>query len=512
MSIKDKLVKAVSKLVPTKLLTLYDHRQEPSSVAPSLNVDVVHGIFDTAQSGDTRDLFSLYRDMILSDSHSQGEFSKRKLAVLGDQMSLHGYIKDDAADDAAAIDVKAAIESCTGWTFSLAHLMDGCLYPLSIVEKQYRPVAGGYELQRLIPVPYHLLDYTTGVLKIRDVDPSTRMPMATVHDPDPNRYIIHRGHLLSTPDNWGGPMRSIVWWWLLSTMDREWWARFLDRYGSPFLVGKYDQTDDASRGTLQSAFSYALKIGGLVISKETEVEIQQAAASDSGEAYSNFIDLCQNEKSKLIIGQVLSSDAQATGMGSGVAALHSAVRGDIRIFDAAMLAETLRDQLFTQIVEINGLSGTAPKCQFGQPTTDEEAKVSGEILAALAKAGLEVTDPGISILSDKVGIPLQRNSTTPSVPFSVSTYAADDPRGAREAAIHAAHSAGDAIAGEGSADLSQAFRGRYAPVARIIRESRSASECQDRIAAYFTDLPPGQIANLLSEALEAFTANAAASL
>ena len=47
--------------------------------------------------------------------------------------------------------------------------------------------------------------------------------------------------LTSVPDNWGGPMRSIIFWWLLGHMGRDWWARYLDKYGSPFVVGKYDQ-------------------------------------------------------------------------------------------------------------------------------------------------------------------------------------------------------------------------------------------------------------------------------
>ena len=91
--------------------------------------------------------------------------------------------------------------------------------------------------------------------------------------------------MLTTPDNRGGPMRSLVFWWLLSSMGRDWWARFLDKYGSPFLVGKYDQADDASRGVLERAFQWAVRVGGIVVSKQTEVEIIQASASQSGDAF-----------------------------------------------------------------------------------------------------------------------------------------------------------------------------------------------------------------------------------
>ena len=90
-------------------------------------------------------------------------------------------------------------------------------------------------------------------------------------------------------------MRSILFWWLLGVMDRDWWSRFLDRYGSPFLVGKYEQTDDQSRTTLERAFSAAVKIGGLVVSKDTDVEIKQAASQSAGEAFEKFYTISRRE-------------------------------------------------------------------------------------------------------------------------------------------------------------------------------------------------------------------------
>lgn len=53
-------------------------------------------------------------------------------------------------------------------------------------------------------------------------------------DADATRYIIHRGHVMPTPDTWGGPARALLFWWLLSSMSREWWSQFLERYGQPF--------------------------------------------------------------------------------------------------------------------------------------------------------------------------------------------------------------------------------------------------------------------------------------
>ena len=111
-------------------------------------------------------------------------------------------------------------------------------------------------------------------------------------------------------------MRSLVFWWFFGAMDRESWARFIDRYGSP--LGKYDQADDESRTVLERAFNQATKLFGVVISKETEVELMQASAAPTGEAFEKFHDIACREKSKLIVGQTGSQNTKSTGLGSGV--------------------------------------------------------------------------------------------------------------------------------------------------------------------------------------------------
>jgi phage gp29-like protein len=281
-------------------------------------------------------------------------------------------------------------------------------------------------------------------------------------------------------------------------MDRGWWARFLERFGAPFLVGKYDQADDASRRILERAFDFATKIGGLVVSRETEVEIKQAAGTNSGDGYERFLTICQREKSKLIIGQTLSAEAQSTGMNSGQSSAHEAVRDDIREFDAMMLSTTLRTRLFNQLMEINRVPGHTPNILWGGESA-KEAGLTGTMLQALAQAGLRVTDKGIPTLSKKLGIPVERSPTPAApVPF-VTTFAVPPP--APELADL------DRVATAGAADLAAAFRGELAPVATIIRESRTARECEERLREFTAAWKPDRSASVLEQALTAYAAN-----
>ncbi len=517
LTVAQRIAAFFTNLIPFSKRTAYDYRQAPMTLATSLDVDRVHAIFNEAQTGNVRDLFTLYRDIIVADNHIQTEFSKRKLAVLGDVLTSLPADKTQPLDGANAAAQDAAIKATPGFMDACIHLLDSCLWPVAIVEKIYAPTPTGYRIAKLVPVPYELLDYSFGYLRIWDTDPATGLQGGTAQVPDPARYIIHRGHLLSAtlPDNWGGPMRSLVFWWLLGAMDRDWWSRFLDRYGSPFVVGKYEQGDDVSRSILQRAFSYATKLGGLVVSKETEVELIQTAAGNSGEAYAKFLEICQDEKSKLICGQT-SSHATSGGLGSGVSNQQEGVRQDYRQWDAVRLATTLRDQLFTQYFQINNLPGGVPTLSWGGESSKEQLS-TGTLLESLAHSGVGLTDAGIAALGQRLGLLLQRAPVASAdggnagggMPFGA-------PAGLSAAQLTSlattldAHVAQDDIARAGSADLARAFRGSLAPVRRMIALSRSQQELEASLKAWYPDWPAEKTAKIVESALVAYAASGAA--
>jgi phage gp29-like protein len=475
--------------------TRIDNSREQPSLASDVDSTVIYNAITMAeQQGRTRELFSLYRDMLISDGHAQSEFSKRKLAVINEPLLVLPYDKNDKADVQSAKAIEDSIAEVDNMVCALSHLLDSSLYPVSVVEKVFTVDSSGkFRLSRLVPVPHTLLDFQDGVLKIRDgLDPENTAKCAVA---DPAHYIIHRGNLLSLPDQWGGPMRSVLFWWLLSTCNRGWWSRFLEKYGAPFVVGKYDSSDDASKNILDRAFRSCCRLGGLVVTKETEIELMQAASKDTGDAFNAFHDVCNREKSKIIIGQTLSSEAQALGLGgTGAATTQETVRADIRRFDALTISMTIRKNLFKQLCQINRVPGRTPHAQFGTLQNQAQADALANILQKLKVAGVEVDDPGLVTLSDVAGLPLRRAAImAPQIsPFSVSTLN---------------HSSIDDVAQSGSADLSRAFRGAHAEIARIIRSSASSSECQQRLSAFTASMRPGQAAEIIQSGLTAYAAN-----
>lgn len=446
---------------------------------------------------------------------------------MGDALSIQPLDKRVGDDVVAAMVVDDQVSRLPTWETAMLHLLDSTLYPVAVVEKVFRPtrrvlqvsvpgqgtpttVPIRYELAELVPVPHELLDFREGRLKLRETDESGR-PHGKTIEIDPARYIVHRGHTLSLPDSWGGPMRSLIFWWFLSVNDREWWGRFLDKYGTPFLVGKFDQADDQSRTIMERAFSLCTKLGGLVISRESEVEIKQAAATDSGQAFEVLHRVANEEISKLILGQTLSSDAKGNGLSDGGATDQSQVRQDKRRFDARRLGEALRIQLFEQILRYNGLSGRAPLAVWGAVSI-AEMKAYADWLQSLSLGGLRVADDGLETLSETFGLPIERApaaaATAPGMggglfPMSVQLHSASG-------GVMRAGAANQAILRTGGARLAQALGKTYAPLEALIATASTPQEALERIETYCATLDAVTAAEILEQSLVAFAANGSA--
>lgn len=417
---------------------------DPPNLSTTVDAERIQSALRTAERGDTWQLFTIYRDMVLGYSHLQAEWAKRKMVVIGQPHALTPKIKGNAADMRNAAVIQQMIDKCDNWMDGLTHLQDSTLYPVSVGEKIFRvPEADDaldipvrFLLKKIEPIDYTLLCFRLPYSPVKtasnghtnsdlnynvdDWEPDLRFydtlpngyvnfSMSSSYAPDPQRHICHRGDMLSKSirDNFGGQMRAILFWWLLATKDRDWFGVYMQKYGSPFPVGYADVQQSDTVKMLQQAFSLATQIGGMVVDKRAKVELIQAAAQDGANAHKTLIDVCNREVSKIILGQELSSTAKNTGLGSGMADFHGEVRDDIRLFDMMKLSETLQRQLFTPYLRMNGFNGNPPKIIWGGLRPDG-AKSEADTMAQFALGGIRPTDAGLEVISERVGYGLER--------------------------------------------------------------------------------------------------------
>lgn len=520
MSLKTRLASLVSGILPhTQTRVVVRGRQQPPATAHLMDVDALHGYLRAAEAGDTAGLFGLYRDIIASHAHTQSVFSTRKLAVLNEPLNLIAADPKNAAEAALNAEVQAHLVDRPGWMRFLSHSLDSTLYPTALTERCYQPSSRPgwrYELGQMVAVPHIHLAWPEGELSIRS---TTEEGVFTgeFYRPTPRTHIVHSAHLLaSVPDYWGGPMRALLFWWLFATMDRDWWARFLDRFGAPFLVGKYDETDERAKYELADAFSAATRLFGLAVTKETEVTMHQANAQGGGEAFAQFHRVANDEISKLVLGQTSSADTKAVGMnGGGQATAQAEVREDIRRYDSAMLSHTIRTQILAPLWTLNGWSSPLPAVIFGA-TDAEDADLTGDLLVSLFNSDLEVADEDLPKLSAKLGLSLRRKQHAPDavrIPLSADPTRILVPAAARRAARQRqARGAVDAVVASASPRLARIMHARASAFADALAAADSPDEAESAVAELTSAYDPGIAADLISAVLTAASANAVISL
>lgn len=416
---------------------------QPQYVANTLDVNRIQSALRSAERGDTWLYFTIVRDMIAGYAHLQAEWAKRKMVIVGQPYSLIPYDKDDKDDIVAAGVIKEMIDNCRNWRDGCLHLLDATLMPASAAEKIYEPIGSTdrakfkfpvrMKLKEIAPIDYILLCFKIPYLAYTPMannNPATvfdpdaweswlrfykTMPggsidfsTSDVYSPDPEIHIVHRGNILcpSIPPNFGGQIRAILFWWLLATQDRDWWAMMMQKYGSPFILGKADAQQADTVAFLQQAFSLATQIGGLVIDKKADAELIQANSTDGSNSHKVFNDYCNCEVSKIVVGQVLSSTPKNTGLGSGMAAQAESVREDIKLADQTNFSDTLRKQLFEQYLRINGYSGRAPNIFWGGVKPSDAMAIT-KATAQLYQGAIRPTKDALTFLGEKLGYPVE---------------------------------------------------------------------------------------------------------
>ena len=153
----------------------------------------------------------------------------------------------------------------------------------------------------------------------------------------------------------------------------KFWVTFTEKYGMPFLIGKHPrQSDSDATEELAEKLENMVQDAIAVIPDDSSVEIQEAGGKGaSADIYEKLIQHCNQEISKAILGQTLTTEVGDKGS-YAASKTHQDVRKDIIDADKRLVKKTL-NQLVFWICELNFSSGDLPYFDLWQEEDVDKA-------------------------------------------------------------------------------------------------------------------------------------------
>ena len=234
--------------------------------------------------------------------------------------------------------------------------------------------------------------------------------MSNCYKPDPVRHVLHSANVATSQpmrENFGGVLRSLLPFFLYEKSGFDWFARAMERYASPFAVAYANTANKNVFDLLTKAFNQATKVNALIVPPQAKIELKEVMASGMADAYSKFIEVCNTEITKAILGQTLSTSSKGSGMmgGSGVADLHSDVKEEWALFDKRAYCDMQRKQIFDPYLKINGYKGKCRAVRGG--INPSQQALMAKTLQSLYLSGIRVAKSEEQVLTNTYGIKLE---------------------------------------------------------------------------------------------------------
>jgi phage gp29-like protein len=252
-------------------------------------------------------------------------FGSRKAATLKKELLI------DTKDEK----LKLAIEKSFGYK-TLRKILDTPMQGCAVFELNWTD--DGLWRPELVERNYRTFVVEKGVLKFARYGMSEEIPPYKVLY---NTYEEKFDRPMGTPI-----AEALFWPVKFKNASLEFWVKFLEKYGTPWAIGKTSGDKDDMADEL-----YAM-LGGdsAVIDEEDSIEITQIQKAGD---FDKIAEYCDNQIRSIILGGNLTSEVK--GGSFAAAGVHNDIREDIAMADENLTLDLIREAA-RMIKEINNIS------------------------------------------------------------------------------------------------------------------------------------------------------------
>lgn len=222
------------------------------------------------------------------------------------------------------------------------------LYGYSVLEAVYERRADGLiGLKFLGEKPFEWFEpKSDGTLRFFPVGGYVD-PEGTLVDQEYKFFLTRARATYRNP--YGDAMLSRLYWpWFFRQNGWKFWAKFLERFGAPLLVGK-----SSDPGAMVQALLLAHSQAVIGIDHNDSVDTVGTSAGNTGEAFDRFEVAILRRIQKVVLGQTLTSGTDGGSGNRALGQVHESVRIDKRNSDIALVRPTIQ-RIADALCRLNG--------------------------------------------------------------------------------------------------------------------------------------------------------------
>lgn len=439
-------------------------------------------IFKEADAGDVLRQMELFEDMEEKDPHLFSQLQTRKNAVTGLDFEIIPF-SDDPRDKEIADFIEEQINGIESLEDVETDLLDAIGKGFAVSEIMWG-YDEGHVVVREIKSRHQkrfFWDSLDDSFKVRTKDAPEGILLPA------NKFIVHRYKARSGHTSRAGILRVVAWMYLFKNYDLKDWVSFAEVYGLPLRLGKYAPgASEADKVALMQALIQIGADAAGIIPDGTSIDFITTEKTSSSDLYERLARYCDEQISKAILGQTLTSDS---GGGSyAQSKTHNDVRHDLTVADCKSLASTLRRDLIRPLCIFNfGEDKRVPHIRFDCEESEDLTQTATIIGTLVNEVGLRVPT---SFIYKKFSIPEPEADEEVAAPRSTSAGLnglpfKNEPNPA-QIALKAEGDDGigtqqhiDKLASAAVRHGAGSFKRAFGPVLKIIEKAESLEELRD---------------------------------
>ena len=329
-----------------------------------------------------------------------------------------------------------------------------------------------------------------------------------------NKFLVHKYKARSGHPSRAGILRVVAWMYLFKNYTVKDWTSFAEVFGLPLRLGKYQPgASEADKAALMQALIQIGADAAGMVPEGTSIDFITTQKNDSSDLYESLARYCDEQMSKAILGQTLTSDTGSSGS-YAQSKTHNEVRHDLTVADCKSLASTIRRDLIRPLVFFNfGEDTRIPYIRYACEESEDLEQLSTILGNLIEHTGLKIPTSYLykkfSIpkpeAGEEVAVPSYGAGTGTGLPFKqeprrvMALKAEDTPMGTQQ---HIELLTDAALRQGGGA-----FEKAFAPVIKLVGQAHSLEELRDlmqndkTVAQLYASMDVSQVEELLQKVM-----------